>query len=542
MPQFIVRIEPTNLRWFLGDTEDLATIRGGGILLLEIAQSLCEHFKPSDPSLNLTVQGITVNVISAGASEFMGHFTCEDWGTAQSIESQLLNFLLAHDKLRYSTFATSVQELEENHEPDQRFAIANEQTKMQLRRRQLQYPTVSLAGCFGSELAEALRPCDIDNKRPAIVDLPGTAAAADKNIASRATFARREKGRESKKYWKKFIPSWTLEEISSLEESFVPQGSTQRQEFGRLSGKIAVFYADGNKFGPLVRRLAQNAEQFGVLDKAMRNRRRELEVEIADWVDQDFSFEGMGKNEIGQLVSKRRVQTLLWGGDELIWVVPAWAGLRLAQKFFTVTTAWEESGKQLTHAAGLVFCSHKAPIRSIVELAKELAESVKDNRSRLVERMGGFPGESQHSPYGNALAYVVLESFDHLGRDFSAGRSMQRFKSLDEVDEIITSEELNKLVESINHLKSCLAKRRLHQLAQVMYHAPQPQSFDALFKRIVATSNSSISMEDFQKVIRKGDTELLMTWQHILNLWDYCFAESHQKPAQNSTSTGVHQS
>ena len=89
----------------------------------------------------------------------------------------------------------------------------------------------------------------------------------------------------------------------------------------------------------------------------------------------------------GKVQTKVRIETLLWGGDELIWVVPAWCGMEAVQFFFdntnTKDAVWEVNGRRLTHAAGVVFCSCRAPIRSVVKLAKELAESVKDHLEDL---------------------------------------------------------------------------------------------------------------------------------------------------------------
>ncbi len=89
-----------------------------------------------------------------------------------------------------------------------------------------------------------------------------------------------------------------------------------------------------------------------------------------------------------------RLETLQWGGDESLLVVPAWIGMDLLQHFFHHTKSW----KPLTHAAGIVFCSAKSPIRQIQALARELAESVKNSK-------GGRDD--------NFFDYMVLESVDY---------------------------------------------------------------------------------------------------------------------------------
>lgn len=79
-----------------------------------------------------------------------------------------------------------------------------------------------------------------------------------------------------------------------------------------------------------------------------------------------------------------RFETLLWGGEELLFVMPAWLGLAFAQGFFDCVKDWkvpegiQHAGKPLTFSAGLVFCHHKTPIRQAKQVAKLLAEAGKD--------------------------------------------------------------------------------------------------------------------------------------------------------------------
>lgn len=534
MPEYLLRIEPTNLGWFLGDTEDLSTIRGGSLLLLEVGKTLADHFTAARPD-QLLVLGTELHMISAGASELALRICCDD-SLVVRIEREILAFLNQHSVLRFATFASSLQPL------DAPYQIVNERSKMQLRRKQLRQVTVSVARLEITNKAKAFafreaseRPCDFDNKRPSAISLipPGKATAADKNNISVASYLRREAGRESKAAWANFVPAWTLEEIASLESEFVPQDSTQREKYGRLSGKMAVFYADGNKFGDLMRGLATSAEKFTELDKQMRDKRKLLNHSVADHIANGDHWRCIGLNGEGKSIEKRRAQTLLWGGDELIWVVPAWCGLEIAQLFFDISKDWQLEGNKLTHATGLVFCSHKAPIRAIVQLARELADLVKRSRGKLVESLDSPKKAStapQHSPHANALAYVVLESFDHLGRDFQGARAVQRFPSLLDQDEILTATELNVLIKHCLKLKDRLPTRRLHQLAQTMYLPSHSDSttdaYERLFERMVKTSGGDLTLELLKQEIRAGDHAVAAKWQHVLNLWDYCFDTS----------------
>ena len=72
--------------------------------------------------------------------------------------------------------------------------------------------------------------------------------------------------------------------------------------------------------------------------------------------------------------------------------------------------AADVSGKPLTHAGGIVFCSHKTPIAEATATAKNLAEAVKD-----VTREE------------NRFDYLILESIS--GRESSATASARRWSS-----------------------------------------------------------------------------------------------------------------
>ena len=135
---------------------------------------------------------------------------------------------------------------------------------------------------------------------------------------------------------------------------------------------------------------AQSQRDFSV---GLRRRQAGFLADLLDVVRTDADW----KN--GEAI---RLETLLWGGDEIVWVTPAWRGWRLLTMFYESAKAWQLLGKSVTHSAGLVFCHHKAPIHEIVHLAKELNGMVKEKGRRQKAR--------------NLFAYQVLESFDHIGR------------------------------------------------------------------------------------------------------------------------------
>ena len=99
------------------------------------------------------------------------------------------------------------------------------------------------------------------------------------------------------------------------------------------------------------------------------------------------------------------------GGDEIIWVVPAWKGWELVEWFFgqdhRVTVNNET--RTLTYGAGLVFCpTSNAPSKNIIDLV----------HYGLGEKGQGEPASSS----GHRVAYEVLESFDDVTVDLDDHR------------------------------------------------------------------------------------------------------------------------
>jgi hypothetical protein len=135
-----------------------------------------------------------------------------------------------------------------------------------------------------------------------------------------------------------------------------------------VKNKIGVFYADGNGLGSH----AEASLQAGNLDKyseQLKAHQKALMQRILDW---------RAKNDFHYYGSNWRFETLLWGGDEVCFAMPAWLALDFADMFFEATAGWNVLGKPITQAAGLVVCSFKTPIRQAKNVAEDLAEICKN--------------------------------------------------------------------------------------------------------------------------------------------------------------------
>jgi len=176
-----------------------------------------------------------------------------------------------------------------------------------------------------------------------------------------------------------------------------------------VRGKMAVLYADGNEFTAIRTQMGGNSDALKQFSDAAKPTMQKMLAAVVNVVAAgaqdgatttqqvaaryyDFPEEG---NSDGIFPQQLRFETLLYGGDEVCFVVPAWFGLAMAKAFFEVVKGAEVAGHPLTFKAGLVFAPVKMPIRVARGLAKDLADSVKQGRSN---RLGIHAFESVEPP------------------------------------------------------------------------------------------------------------------------------------------------
>lgn len=364
--QYILGVVGVNLAAFLEDTSDLSTIRGGGLLLLDGVNWIEAHLKHIKPD--------TIT-ISRGASEGLFLLPVGDDGAA--LRDQVDAYLKHHPQLRHATFVVDVEVL---HGEDD-FPRAREMLHAKNRWRQIQSP--SLAIPFVDPSTVGGQPCEENAIRP---------AARGKTL-SPSVQVRKDYGRDRKK--KIYTDLTGLTDLPPFATEFNTIAADANR--GNLDNKMAVVYFDGNAFGNLQKKqpTPQAAQDF---DTDLRNKRQDFLRQILQEMILLPDF--FNRDTL-------RFETLLWGGDEMMFVLPAWRGWWFLQRFFEISAEWKYKNTRLHHAAGLVFCNHKAPIARISHLAKELAQYVKD-------ALGPKGKENQ-----SGLAYLTLESFDGIGSDIT---------------------------------------------------------------------------------------------------------------------------
>jgi hypothetical protein len=418
MPVYFLRIEGVNHGNIIDDTDDLSTRRGGGLTILNAPRQLKGD---TQPGASVTLDPLIRNrltIINTGASIGLFKFDAANDDEAEELAQKVREHFRL-EKLEYAdpenagktdrlplrigTFVVDVAPIARN-EPEaeqqaEQLALAKN------RWRQLQEPTLSLDGLWD----QATEACFVDKTRPANSGkrLPKDRGEppGDKRDVSISVFWRHQYGRAGKQ--KFYQLEWEALEGSATYPSYAFTSDFHEiaehpdRDFCSINNKLAVFYIDGNRFGQKGRNAfrGKGAAGFKEWSDAVQKHHRGLLRDLLKIAAADPRW------KIGSLI---RLETLIWGGDEILFVVPAWKGWELATWFFSHEHKLHEQADQaVSYAGGLVFCHAKAPIKNVIALAKKIAEKAKDLR---------------RSDDGHRLSYEVLESFDDITGDLDEHR------------------------------------------------------------------------------------------------------------------------
>jgi len=521
-PAFYVRIEGVNLSNFLYDVHDLSTIRGGSFLLLDGVRRLHEEFSRNIPDL-------TLQPLSTGASS--GLFVCRGWKDDPAALGAIIEeFFHGDDDLKHATFVVDV------YAKGDAFDRERESVMAMNRWRQFQQPTLAVPS--GPSSIEN-RECRFDHVRPAVarIRVGDKSRPASASVQARREFGKTEKRRD---FYVRELTALAQAEPDAKLDALIARTRnamfvndfehlTSDASRGSLDSKIAIVYLDGNGFGSIQRKCDETTlPQFDAGVKrfrrtALRRLLEMIEAEPDGWLTEGESPE-------------IRLETLLWGGDELIWVVPAWKGWDVARLFYEVSRDWTFNTEPLTHAGGVVFCHHAAHIHRMTGMAKDLAESCKRwIKSHKV---------TSHSEC-DLFAYQVLESFDVIGMDLEAFRAT-RVPLGHSTDELfVRGAAMPRIAELFSDVRTRFPRSKLHDivsaLRQEQEKTPAPRS---MTKKAVAIIESTIEGVD-QEVLKNlfdsfapansksetpwNDEARQTAWFHMAELWDYIPATSHDE-------------
>ena len=435
----LLRIEAVNLAACIDDTEDLSTRRGGSLMLLQAVQEMARRFSDR------------MTAVKTGAST--GLFELHPGQDAPALAEAIRAELRGHPLYRHGSFVVEAAAAEGFHSAADATLHAGRWRQM----RSLSFSPVGLADAADG-------PCRIDEHRPA--SATNTFKGQRDTPVSASVAVRRGHGREHKQdlYEQELAqlppaeqnPHWRgLRYTADFED--LAQEPCLSVEPATLVGKIGVFYADGNGFGQRLRDCG-GAEEVRAWEAHYSLARRRF---LAAVVERARS-EPRWQTATGAL----RLETLLWGGDELMLVLPGWCALELADLFFEATAglrwpadaAAEDSDKRLTHACGLVLCHLQAPISGISQLARRLAERGKKVRHNA-----------------DSLNWMLLENFDQAGGDLD-GFLATRYpgSGLGWPDLTLTPAALATLRRNLPDLKPLLPRSALLRAARLMVERVLP--------------------------------------------------------------------
>jgi hypothetical protein len=273
---------------------------------------------------------------------------------------------------------------------------------------------------------------------------------------------------------------------------------------GNLNNKMAVFYVDGNSFGKHQR--TESAADLIKWDTDIRELRNILLAELLH----DILPEAIASAKDNKSII--RLETLLWGGDEIIFVMPAWRGLAFAQRFFALTAKWEFGKTKLTHAVGMVFCHHNAPIHAIKELASSLAND----------------GKKEVGRESNSLNYVVLESFDHTGSCWKTYLNNMYNGKLSVKNRCLLQPQLQEAMDQLTTLKKALPRSRLMPYMEALISTTADlekakERFSHDLDKACCTAIQAMNELVTEKQKDGSTTNYcpIAGWSHIADLWDY---------------------
>lgn len=454
--------EAVNLTNLVEDCEDLSTTRGGGLAVLEIG-------KVADDLGRIA----RTESIVRGASKGLIYIEASNPKEAKGLVR------LALAKLPVLKHATVMVEACEA-PADSKFDEACAKLDAQIRWSQMRSPSVVFPATGGS------RVCEIDKVRPTTGKL------------SEFTEARKAYGRNAKIGLLQRIlgdaVSWEFDVVSDLNE--LADGG-----HGNAANKIAVLHFDGKGFGDKMRAARKRGpDGLRAFDAAARKKPEDFFRDLVLNGDRSEWW-------TGDSPPKLRLEIVVYGGDEVVFIVPAWLGWTAMREFFRQA---KENGED-RYRAGMVICHAKAPIHAIRKLAGNLSSWAKEHRK-------GAPGSD--------AVCQVLESFDAVGRDLTKFMEERYPAVTAEVSAggaILETEDVNLIADNMSHWRASISKRQLYKLVLALQGDHREKTDGTTIPGLIESSGAPKSVLDSLETLHKrlGRAAFL----HVLELWDYVEVE-----------------
>ena len=534
--KYLLRVESINFKDTITDTNDLSTIRGGGLRSLNVAAGVLELHN-SDNELSK---------IYVGASQGLFEFLAASPVDAESLRSRAR----ANIEKSFPELTVTV-ELAPSTE-DQPFNQTLAQLEAQSRWAQLQSPSLVFPG-------EGDDVCHFDRIRPSASTTYRKGAAYAQELPVRVPISNHTESRRTYGIGSKHQQFYTDNAATQEDQQFASDLDqiSDLPSFPKLHHKIALIYLDGNQFGSTFRRCNRlDFERLSNLVIANSNSwlRHTLGKLIsapgpvtnsaAALPSTPFTWSGKVTTNAGQQLQKRdslRVETLMWGADEIVWALPAWAGWWWLEQFYQLwgaTNPWQGIGTSrvfpftpascsedkkevksedfhMTFGASIVFCHHDAPIHDIWHLAEGLAKSPK----RVKE---------------NRFAYQVLESFDDLGDEADKLRALRLPPELAPDPKnaldwlVLPGNRMTIIRAAINNIQSLLPRSAVHEIAVKLCRDQRlDNALELASKHLVRNKAEALFRSLIDSIFNLPSDSIpskqqqAAAWIHLCDLWDY---------------------
>jgi hypothetical protein len=379
MDTFILRFEAADFGSTVFDMPRLSAIRGASLAYLY-----------SDKLVKQTLEkqtGVVVNEVYTGASQGAWRLTCSHEAAKKASDA-------VRDALRKDDAVTGPH----SHLCYQVSLVKGDDGKALALAESLNATARYQGEGFPLPMFDpSLRGYDTDGDR---------ARPADGKM-SKARQARQDFGRRQRQnFYRDFGGRTPSHDFVDDFETMVKDAPFSRDD--SPASKTAIFFADGNKLDnkrkAAVRKGLDHLTNFSNELKANQQR---LLAQIVDWLERGATLREqhfcVTDGEDGKL--KFRFETLMWGGDEMLFVMPSWLGLEFSENFFRWTQDWHAGGSAVTFSAGLVIANHKTPIRQTKQLAGDLAQINKDLSGQEVSALQAEVFESLSVPDTDLQTY-----------------------------------------------------------------------------------------------------------------------------------------
>ncbi len=500
MSIYYLRVEAVNLANFVYDTHDISTIRGGSFLLLYAINGLKAKFEGR------------LNHVTHAASQGLFWFESDKESTS-IIQKDVLQYL--NDQTDgHATFVVAIQ-------PDITgdFKQVLEKLEAQIHRQQWQLPTVAIP----SSDAKAGTECYLDGWRPGTVKYRVDPSVESASISEATDFRRKEGAKLRHTLFSKILVDENHQgQISAKDLGELSLNPSK----GILSGKIAYIYVDGNRFGSIRRQSCQTREDRQGFDRTIQDFREEFLRTLLEWAKNDPDFQTRNAENKFAL----RLEVLLWGGDEMILVVPAWVGWKVMDLFYHTCKGLAFKGLPLSHRAAMIFCHHNAPILLIRKLAEDLLTRAKTDLPKASEippadhsllnehKTSEQPASGASQSSGDSLHYLVLESFDMLqGKMDDFLRDY--YKGINYADLLVSAAEMEGLFDAIRSIQSLAARSKVIKIIKAIQKADTSERDDLIDQvyKLVSPGDHQRLHAAIQTLTAKNDAR----WYMVTDLWDY---------------------